>query len=231
LKRIDPNNREVLYAAYCTYAAMTEESMTALAQAAPDSAQMHQLLAHEEITEGNTSEAIAQYRKAITINSHLPGVHYELAELLNILQDKDAKEEAEKEFRAALAANSRDEKAECKLGEIEASRGNTKLAYAHFLKAVELQPGDPDAKLGLAKVLIQMNQPGTAQELLKQAIQLDPENAAAHYRLAALYRKDGRMADAKREADLYKQYRNVQEKLHATFKVLIKQPGEIHVDE
>ena len=83
LRKADPDNPEVLYAAYRTYSDLSGESMLALSLAAPDSAQMHQLLAHEETRQGNTNGAIAQYRKAIAIDPHLPGVHFELAELLH----------------------------------------------------------------------------------------------------------------------------------------------------
>ncbi len=83
LRKADPENAEVLYAAYRTYSDLAGESMLALSLAAPDSAQMHQLLAHEDSRQGNTNGAIAQYRKAIAIDPHLPGVHFELAELLH----------------------------------------------------------------------------------------------------------------------------------------------------
>jgi tetratricopeptide (TPR) repeat protein len=82
LRKTDPGNAEVLYAAYRTYSDLASESMLALSLAAPDSAQMHQLLAHEDTRQGDTDAAIAQYRKAIAINPHLPGVHFELAEVL-----------------------------------------------------------------------------------------------------------------------------------------------------
>ena len=49
LRRADPDNAEVLYAAHRTYSDLAGEAMLALSLAAPDSAQMHQLLAHEDI--------------------------------------------------------------------------------------------------------------------------------------------------------------------------------------
>src|SRR6202012_545976 len=144
--------------AYRTYSDLAVESMLALSLAAPDSAQMHQLLAHEEIRDGNTNVAIAEYRKAIPINTHLPGVHFELAELLHTSEDPAIKKEAEQEYRAALAENPQDEKAVCMLGEIAAQNGDIKQEYADYSKAVALQPGDANAKLDLAKALIEMNQ-------------------------------------------------------------------------
>src|SRR5713226_7651291 len=97
LRQAAPDSAEVLYAAYRTYSDLAGESMLALSLAAPDSAQMHQLLAHEDTRQGNTDGATAQYRKAIAIDPHLPGVHFELAELLRTSTDETVKKEAEQE--------------------------------------------------------------------------------------------------------------------------------------
>lgn len=203
LKTAYPDDPEVLYAAYRTYADLSGESMLSLSLVAPDSAQMHQLLAHEEIREGNTNAAVAEFRKAIALNGNLPGVHFELAELLNTSQDPAVKKEAKQEYLAALASDPQDEKAIYRLGEIAAQEGNTQMAFDEYTKAVALQPTDSDAKLALAKALIEMNQPEKAQALLEQTVQLDPTNATAHYRLAAFYRQQGRIEDAKQQLEIY----------------------------
>ena len=75
--------------------------------------------------------------------------------------------------------------------EIDAEKGNIAQSYKGYTKAAELQPADADAKLGLAKTLIAMNQSDKALALLEDAVQLEPTNATAHYRLATLYRKAG----------------------------------------
>ncbi len=231
LRKVDPTNAELLYAAYRTYSDLAGESMLALSLAAPDSAQMHQLLAHEDTRQGNTTAAIAQYRKAIAINPHLPGVHFELAELLSTSSDEAVKKEVEQEYRAALRENPQDEKSILRLAEIDAKKGNAKQSYDEYAKAVELQPADALAKLGLAKTLIEMNQADKALPLLENAVQLEPTNATAHYRLATLYRKMGKVDDAKREMDLYKKLKEMKEKLNALYKELQVQPKEIHADE
>jgi tetratricopeptide (TPR) repeat protein len=231
LRKAAPDNAEVLYAAYRTYADLSSESMMALALASPDSAQMHQVLAHEEIKEGNTNGAIAQFRRAIEIDPRLPGIHFELAELLNTSQDPNVKKLAEQEYHAALVSNALDEKAESRLADIDAGKGNTQQAFAEYSKAVEIQPGDADAKIGLAKTLIMMNQLDKALQVLEQALQQDPTNPAAHYRLSTLYRQQGRMDDAKREVDLYMKFKDLKDKLRATYKDLLIQPNEISADE
>jgi len=231
LRKADRENAEVLYAAYRTYTDLAGESMLALSLAAPESAQMHQLLAHEDIRQGNTNGAIAQYRKAIAIDPHLPGVHFELAELLHTSTDETVKKEAEKEYRAALLENPQNEKSILRLAEIDGQKGNIEQSYEEYTKAVELQPADADAKLGLAKTLIEMNQADKALPLLEDAIRLEPTNATAHYRLATLYRKIGRVDDAKRELELYQKFKDMKEKLRALYKELQVQPAEIRAAE
>jgi Tfp pilus assembly protein PilF len=231
LRKADPDNAEVLYAAYRTYSDLAGESMLALSLAAPESAQMHQLMAHEDYRQGNTNGAVAQYRKAIALDSHLPGIHFELAELLRTSKDETVKKEAEQEYRAALREDPQNEKAILRLAEIDAQRGNTEQSYKEYTKAVELQPADADAKLGLAKTLIEMNQTDKALALLEDAVHLEPTNATAHYRLATLYRKMGRADEAKREMELYKKFKEMKEKLAALYKELQVQPKEIRADE
>lgn len=231
LRKSAPDNPEVLYAAYRTYSDLAGESMLTLSLAAPDSEQMHQLLAHEDIRQGNADGAIAQYRKAIALNPHLPGIHFELAELLHTSSDETVKKEAEQEYHAALLENPRDEKSILRTAEIDARKGNAEQSFQEYTKAVELQPADADAKLGLAKTLIEMNQADKALPLLEDAVRLEPTNATAHYRLATLYRKMGRADDAKREMDLYKKFKEMKEKLNALYKELQVQPKEIRADE
>lgn len=231
LRKAAPDNPEVLYAAYRTYSDLAGEFMLALSLAAPDSAQMHQLMAHEDNRQGNTNAALEQFRRAIAINPHLPGVHFELAELLASSQDPAVKKEAEQEYRVALAENPQDEKAVLRLAEIDAQKGNIQNSAEEYRKAVELQPADADAKLGLAKILTDMKQTERALSLLEQAVQLEPTNATAHYRLGTLYRQNGRVEDAKREMELYKKYKDMKEKLRALYKELQVQPEEIRADE
>jgi Tfp pilus assembly protein PilF len=231
LRKTDPGNAEVLYAAYRTYSDLAGESMLALSLAAPDSAQMHQLLAHEDARQGNTTAAIKQYREAMAIDPHLPGVHFELAELLHTSTDEAVKKQAEQEYRAALTENAQDEKSILRLAEIDAQKGNIEQSLKGYTKAVELQPSDADAKLGLAKTLIAMNQSDKALALLEDTVKLEPTNSTAHYRLATLYRKMGRADDAKREVELYQKFKEMKEKLRTLYKELQTQPKEIRADE
>ena len=231
LRKSDPENPEVIYAAYRTYSDLAGESMLALAINAPDSAQMHQLMAHEETREGNTNGAVAQYRKAIAINPNLPGIHFELAELLNSSSDAAVQKQAEQEYQAALKVNPLDERSTLRIGEILDKRSDSEGALKAFNHAVELAPSDSDAKLDLAKVLIEKNQSDKALALLEDTVKLEPTNATAHYRLGTLYREKGRAEEAKHEVELYKKYKDEKEKLRLLLKEMQIQPSQIHLQD
>jgi tetratricopeptide (TPR) repeat protein len=231
LRKSAPDNPEVTYATYRTFSDLAVESMLALAIHAPESAQMHQMMAHEESREGKTNVAIEEYRRAIAIDPHLPGAHFELAELLNTSQDSAVRKEAEQEYLAALAENPQDEKLLCRLGELDARKGDYSKSQEEFSKAVKLQPQDAEARLGLAEALTALNQTSEALSLLMQTVQEDPTNAVAHYRLGTLYRKEGRMDDAKQEFEIFKGLKDLKDKLRAQLKDLLIVPDEIHADE
>ena len=230
LQKEDPDNPEVLYASYRTYSDLMAQSMLSVSLVAPNSAQMHQILAHEEIKRGDTNAAIAEFRKALAINPDLPGAHFDLAELLRTSPNPTIKAEAEQEYRADLAQNPNDGRAECRLGEIDAAQGKMEKAYQEYMRAVQLQPDDADAKLDLAKMLIQMGHDDKALALLEQVAQLDPTNAVAHLRLSQLYQRQGRHADAQRQVELYKKYTQIKTRLEASYKELRVQPNEIELN-
>jgi Tfp pilus assembly protein PilF len=230
LQKAAPEDPEVLYASYRAYADLSSKAMLSLSLAAADSAQMHQLLAHEAIRQGNTNVAMRQMEKAVSINPALPGIHFELAELMYTSSDQQAKRDAEGEYRKALAQNPQDEKSLLRLAEIETRNGRADAALEDYRKAASLQPGDSEPMLGLAKILIERNQSDKALPWLESAVKADPSNAVAHYRLGTEYRKLGRMDDAKREVETYKNLREAKEKMRAVYKDLLVQPQQIRTD-
>ncbi len=226
LRDIDPTNVEIIYTAYRIYSDLLDEARLSLIVVAPNSARVHQMMAHELARQGNTDEAIANYREALKIDPNVSGLHFELAEMLNNSSIPGGREEAEKEYQAALAINPNDEKAECKLGDLAALRGDQQAAAEYYQRALKLQPNDSEAILGLAKSLMTMNQPEKALPLLEQAVKLDPTNAVAHFRLSTLYRKMGRTADANRELEDYQKYKAMKEKLRDTYRQMRIQPDK-----
>lgn len=222
LRRLKPEDPAILFTAHRIYSEQADEAMLGVSMLAPNSAWMHQLMAHELVRQGDIKGAIAHLREALKIDPEVPGLHFELAELLSASmsgpnQGEDQRE-AEKEYRAALAQNPRDEKAECRLGRIALKDSELKDGFAHYSRALELQPDDAEANLGLGRVLVAMDQPQKAQPMLEKAVLLDPSDAAAHFRLGTLYRQIGRPEDSRKELAEYQRLKQMKEKLAAIYK-------------
>lgn len=226
-----PTDTSLLYISYRLYSDLADKAMLTLALAAPNSAQMHQIMARELARHGDEAPAIANYREAIQIDPKLPGVHFELGSLLYNSTGETVQAEAESEFKAALAANPNDEKTQLMLGMIAAKRGDTKTAYNDYSRALQLQPDDGDANLEMAKLLVTMNQSERAQQLLEHAIQIDPSNSVAHYRLATLYRRQGKTQQGDQEIAEYKKYKQMKDGLEKVFHDMRVESGQKNPDD
>jgi tetratricopeptide (TPR) repeat protein len=218
LRQTAPNDPRVLYAAYRIYTDQAAEALLGMSIAAPNSGQMHQAMAHELGRIGDTNGAIADYRAALAADPQLPGIHFELAEALHRSSETKLKEEAEQEYRLAVANNPLDEKALSQLGDVVAEKGNLDEAEKYYKQALVIVPNDVDAKVGLAFVYDQKNNPAAALPLLEAAVAADPGNIMAHYRLSTVYRALHRPDDAKRELAEYKKYKDLKEKLRTIYK-------------
>ena len=213
----NPTDSHLLYTSYRIYSDLAGKSMLTLSLVAPDSAEMHQVMARELARQNNDAEAIANYRAAIKLNPRLSDLHTELGDLLFQSEDLAQQAQAAAEFKTALALNPRDEQAQLTLGMVEARQGNAKAAYTDYSRALELNPNDGDAYTEMAMLLIDMNQPQKAQQLFERAVQIDPTNDVAHYRLASLYRGEGRIEDAKQQVQLYLKYKQMKQKMEKIF--------------
>jgi cytochrome c-type biogenesis protein CcmH/NrfG len=212
-----PTDVSLLYMSYRLYSDLAGRSILTLALTAPDSAEMHQVMARELARHGDTDPAIANYRDAIKINPQQPGLHSELGDLLYHSTEKNLQALAEAEFKAALEVNPNDEKAQLSLGMIAQKNADLKAAFAADSRALQLDPNDTDACTELAKVLVMMNQQEQAQQLFERAIQIDPTNYVAHYRLASMYRQQGKTEEAKRQVDEYLKYKKMKDQLEKIF--------------
>jgi cytochrome c-type biogenesis protein CcmH/NrfG len=206
--------------------------MLNIAVLAPKSPWMHELIAQEMARQNNTEGAITHYREALRIDNRIPGIRFELAEALSESSSPADKEQAEKEYQAAVAQNPFDEKSECRLGKIAFGRSDLKDAFAHYSRALALQPDDPEANLGLGTILLSMDQPKKAQPLLESAVRLDPSDPVAHYRLRSLYQKVGNAEEARRELAKYRQFKQMKEQLKSLYREmrLETRPAQIEPD-
>ena len=208
LVKATPEDPATLYAAYRTYSDLAASQLTKLAQVAPESAQMHQVLAQLSASQDDFAEAIAQYRKAQEIDPDSSSLHFELGQtILANSTDERARDEAESEFHLALAADPNNAECEYLLGEIAWLRSQPQEALKHYNRALALRPGLVDAHIAAGKALLRLGNSQAALQELLQAVSLDPQDAVAHYRLSQAYLSLGQTADAERESATFRKIR------------------------
>jgi len=231
LRGFAPENPQVLYAAYRIHSDLAREAILSLSVLAPKSALMYQVMAHEAARRGDSSEAIRAYRKAIELDPRVPGLHFELAEMLHSLpKAEQTTAQAKAEYETALAQDPFDVKAALRLAEMAEGNGDQSKAYQLYTQAVKLQPDNPEACYELGKMQAEAGHNQEAETLLEHAAQIDPTNATIHFRLSTVYQRLGRSEDARREVEQYRKYKTLKDTLRDTYKELHLNPGEADKD-
>ncbi len=220
LQHAAPADPEVIYAAYRVYTDLASERLLDLSLVAPDSAQMHQAIAHEQIRAGDLSDAITNLRKAAALDPTLPAIHYELAEALRTSPDLTLRAGAAAEYEEDLKQNPRDAEAMVRLGDVQADAGNDEAAAAEYKRALAVAPQNEDASIGLARTLTERDEPAKAIPLLQAVLAENPASIDAHFRLSTAYRKLHRTQDAARELKEYQRLKALKDKLSNVYQQL-----------
>jgi len=213
LKKDFPTDPEVLFAAWSVFSDLADEAVLDLSLAAPQSAQMHQAMAHVLIRERDNKAAIENLRESLKIDPALPGAHYELAELLRLSTLPADKAEAVEQYKLAVQYQPSDAASLTRLGDIAGEAEDHATAIARYKQALAAQPQYADAQVGLAYELNETGHPDQAVSLLKEAIRNDPMSMLAHFRLSAVYRKLHQPEDAKRELAEYEKLKAMKDNL------------------
>jgi tetratricopeptide (TPR) repeat protein len=224
----DPDNVDILFMAQRVYTELADDTLNKLAILAPSSARMQQVIAERLINDGDLKGAIDHYKKALEIDPHLPGVHFELGEALlqSSPSDAAAQAAAEKEFDAAVKMDGDSARIESQYGSIALYQSDIDGAFAHFSKGYALNPGELEAQLGLGKVLMMRDKPQEAIAYLRMAVASDPLNTEAHYRLALACRKLGLIDEAEKEMRLFDEIKKTKDHVKDLYREMNKQPKQ-----
>lgn len=225
LLKLKPTDPSLLYTSYRIHSSLMAESLLSLSLVAPDSAQLHQAIAHELQRTQDLAGTIRNLREALALDPHLPGIHFELAEALHASDDQKLHAEAEQQYKLAVETNPSDPKAASRMGDIEVEKGDLDAGESYYRRALKLEPDYADATIGLANVLSEKGDPAAAEPLLEKVIAADPTNYLAHFRLSAVDRKLHRTEDMQRELDAYKKYKDMREKLKTIYQKMSADPA------
>jgi predicted Zn-dependent protease len=165
----------------------------------------------------------------LEIDPHLAGVHFELGEaiLQSSSHNPQAQADAEKEFENAAKLEGDSASIECQLGRIALLRLEAEKAYTHYQRAFAMSPGDSEAQLGLGAVLLTLQKPREAVKYLRMAVQSDPLNSEAHYRLATAYGRLYLTVQAQKEMRIFNDLKQTMDQVRQLYRQMNRQPQEL----
>ena len=174
-----------------------------------DSAQLHLDIGLQYAETDYSEQAEEEFKKAIAKDDKLSGAHYSLgaAYLQNMGEMNFSKAAAE--FRKELEISPNDVLSHSQLGYIAMKQHDFPEAETQLLRASTLAPQDPDIDLMLGQLYIEMDQTTKAAAALSRSIELtrDPSRKnyqvqRAHYLLARVLMKQGKVDEAKKQIEL-----------------------------
>lgn len=194
-----PNDPDLLYYLGRASGLLSKQSIEGLIAAYPDSARVHQAMGENYFVLRRMPDAESEYREALRLRPDIPEVHLELGE---VYAGAFQWAKAEEEFRAESKLQPGNAEAAYRLGGALLEQGKVREARAELLRADRLMPDMPETLYSLGKAASLDGDAAAAEKAWTKLLSIEKETtlaAQAHFGLAGLYRKQGKMAASQRE--------------------------------
>ena len=194
-----PNDPDLLYYLGRSAGLLSKNAIDTLLAIAPDSARAHQALAENYFVLRQMPQAEREYKEALRLRPDLPGVHLELGQ---VYANSARWPEAEQEFAAETKLQPGNAEATYRLGSALLQQGKVREARQELERSDSLKPEMPETLYSLGKAASLAGDTAAAEKAWVRVIELEKETslaAQAHFGLAGLYRKKGKIAEAQQQ--------------------------------
>lgn len=203
-----PNDQDLLYYLGRASGMLSKQSIDTMLAAYPDSARAHQALAENYFVLRQMPEAEKHYQEALRIRPDIPNVHLELG---HVYAASSRWPQAEEQFRAETKLRPGNAEAAYRLGDALLQQGKAREARQELERSNHLQPQMPETLYSLGKAASLDGDVAAAEKAWTDLLGIENETplaAQAHFGLAAIYRKQGKIAQAGREMQEFQRLRN-----------------------
>ena len=197
----NPKSQEAWYLLGKSYLQLSEDALTKINEIDPDSVVAHEIAGEIDQSMHNYDLALVEFKKAVDKAPQMPGTHMHLGDAFwNIGKWQSA----QTEFRAELANDPNNCIARWKLANaiLEANDSNDE-AYSELNKVIERCPTLMQARVDRARALVRLGKHAEALPDLLMAENDSPREPTIHFLLAAVYRAQGKSAEAQTEMQTY----------------------------
>ena len=200
LKR-NPKNQEAWYMLGKTYLHMSEDALGKINEIDPNSVVAHEIAGEIDASMHNYDLALVEYKKAVDLAPRLPGTHMHMGETYWSIGKWQS---AQTEFKAELANDPNNCIARWKLANsmLEAN-DSSDAALAELNTSLDKCPTLMQAHVDRARALVRLGKQPDALPDLLMAEKDSPREPSIHFLLGAVYRAQGKSAEAQQEMKTY----------------------------
>jgi tetratricopeptide (TPR) repeat protein len=197
----NPKDQEAWYLLGKTYLQMSEDALKKINEIDPDSVVAHEIAGEIDESMHNYDGALVEYKKAVDMAPQQPDTHMHMGNTYWLIGKWDS---AQTEFKAELAIDPNNCNARWKLANamLEANDSNEE-ALSQLNQSIGLCPTLMQARVDRARALIRMGKHDEAFPDLTMAEKDSPSEPTIHFLLGAVYRAQGKTADAQHEMEIY----------------------------
>jgi tetratricopeptide (TPR) repeat protein len=197
----NPKNQEAWYLLGKTYLQLSENSLKKINEIDPNSVVAHEIAGEIDESMHNYDVALVEYKKAIDLAPQQPGTHMHMANTYWLIGKWES---AQTEFKAELANDPNNCTAKWKLANamLEAN-DSSEDALAELNQSIERCPTLMQARVDRARALIRLGKQNDALPDLLMAEKDSPTEPTIHFLLGAVYRAQGKTAEAQEEMRTY----------------------------
>jgi tetratricopeptide (TPR) repeat protein len=203
-----PNDPDLLYYLGRASGLLAKQSIDTLLAAYPDSARAHQAMAENYFVLRRMPDAEKEYREALRLRPGLPEAHLALGE---VYAGAFQWPKAEGEFRMQAKLQPGNAEAAYRLGQALLEQGKAHAARAELARADRLMPEMPETLYSLGKAASLEGDAAAAEKAWTKLLSIEKQTslaAQAHFGLAGIYRKQGKLAEAKHEMQEFESLQN-----------------------
>jgi tetratricopeptide (TPR) repeat protein len=199
----NPKNQEAWYLLGKTYLQLSEDALKKINEIDPNSVVAHEIAGEIDESMHNYDVALVEYKKAIDMAPQQPGTHMHMANAYWLIGKWES---AQTEFKAELANDPNNCAARWKLANamLEAN-DSSEDALSELNQSIERCPALMQARVDRARALIRLGKQSDALPDLVMAEKDSPTEPTIHFLLGAVYRAQGKAAEAQEEMRTYGQ--------------------------
>lgn len=205
-----PNDADILYYLGRASGLLAKQSIDTLMAVYPDSARSHQAMAENYFVLRRMDDAEKEYKDALRLRPGLPEAHLALGE---VYASAAQWPKAEEQFRLQVKLQPGNAEAAYRLGDALLEQGKAHEARPELLRADKLLPEMPETLYALGKAASLDGDADAAIKAWTKLLSIEKQSslaAQAHFGLAAIYRKQGKMAEAKTEIQEFEKLKAAQ---------------------